>query len=312
MSFSYADGAKEVYDALYQYKNPEEREAAMVEIIKKYNLAQRVAIRKYYDGVYAQKSLLEDFEDRLAGHFRTCTKHLFMDPVEYDVLEIFYAFDKFTYDKKNIYEYATSRPYWMLQKIKEKFKEKYNKDIELYIKEKFDPDIANGLIALFNTERSDVREVDMNKCQALYRELKGKKPKEWLHDQNIFKKIFASCSPAELIMIGRYFYMENKQDLTAYITSELSSDEAKFLNEILYNTCRPCQLFAMKINEACTGLGTNEYALNRILGTRNEIDMKLIKKLYKYLYNVELEDDIREDTKGNYRELLCTLINKQQ
>ena len=57
-------------------------------------------------------------------------------------------------------------------------------------------------------------------------------------------------------------------------------------------------------------MGTKEKILNRIIVTRNEIDIKLISNYYKLLYSSDMVEDIKNDTDGSYRKLLIGLITK--
>ena len=69
-------------------------------------------------------------------------------------------------------------------------------------------------------------------------------------------------------------------------------------------------MYAQKIREAVTGLGTDTNCLNRILVSRNEIDMTMIRKFYKYYYKVKLQEDVIGDTSGSYQRILIELSSK--
>ena len=53
-----------------------------------------------------------------------------------------------------------------------------------------------------------------------------------------------------------------------------------------------------------------EKILNRVIVTRNEVDMDVIKEYYKILYSKNLVDDVKGDTSGKYQKLLVALIEK--
>ena len=50
--------------------------------------------------------------------------------------------------------------------------------------------------------------------------------------------------------------------------------------------------------------------MNRVIVTRNEVDMDVIKEYYKILYSKNLVDDVKGDTSGKYQKLLVALIEK--
>jgi len=65
---------------------------------------------------------------------------------------------------------------------------------------------------------------------------------------------------------------------------------------------------AQKLNKAMKGLGTDEKALNDVIGNRTKAQLLEVAKEYQKLYNVTLEKDIKGDTGGNYETLLVGLI----
>ena len=90
----------------------------------------------------------------------------------------------------------------------------------------------------------------------------------------------------------------------------LEEDEKHLLRELIYNVCRPAELFCRKLKKAIQGLGTDTNTVNRICVTRNELDTTLIRKFYKYYYGVDLQYDVIGDTSGAYQLLLCELFSK--
>ena len=69
-------------------------------------------------------------------------------------------------------------------------------------------------------------------------------------------------------------------------------------------------MFADKIYSALKGIGTDSNTLNRILATRNEIDMVDIREIYFVKYNKKLVDAIKNDTSGAYQNLCIYLSEK--
>jgi len=57
------------------------------------------------------------------------------------------------------------------------------------------------------------------------------------------------------------------------------------------------------------GWGTDEEALTRIIGTRADKDLAIIKNSYQDIVGRSLKDDVDDDTSGDYRKVLLALIN---
>jgi len=67
-------------------------------------------------------------------------------------------------------------------------------------------------------------------------------------------------------------------------------------------------LIVKMLRNAIKGLGTDEDALNRVIITRAEIDLKEIKDLYFDRNNISVEQAVAEDTSGEYRTFLLALL----
>ena len=69
-----------------------------------------------------------------------------------------------------------------------------------------------------------------------------------------------------------------------------------------------CLSLYQVINESVVGLGTDEESLNRAIVNRAEIDMIKIREEYSTLFKTSLEDDVKGDTSGDYKDFLLTLL----
>lgn len=63
------------------------------------------------------------------------------------------------------------------------------------------------------------------------------------------------------------------------------------------------------IHKAVDGLGTDEKAINKVLGHRTKHQIQEIAVAYERAYKNTLVHDIKGDTSGNYKGLLVSLIN---
>lgn len=70
----------------------------------------------------------------------------------------------------------------------------------------------------------------------------------------------------------------------------------------------PEKYFAKTLRLAIHGMGTDEWALTRVVTTRAEYDMQRIKEEYQRRNSVTLESAISGDTSGDYEKMLLALI----
>jgi len=66
---------------------------------------------------------------------------------------------------------------------------------------------------------------------------------------------------------------------------------------------------AEAIHKAVEGMGTDEKAINKVLGHRSKHQIQEIAKVYEATYKNSLIKDIKGDTSGTYKRLLVSLVN---
>ena len=290
------------------YGNQKEKEKEVLEIVINNDLETRLSIAKYYEAVYTTP-LQDDLKAKLNPHFRNLVMDLFLSPVDYDVQQLKTSFKGFSIDEGVIFEIITSRSKDMLDEIKKIYKAQNGKEIKQEIEKNFGNPFKKNLITLLNTQRNVNSRPDKAQCERDAEILYSTQETNWSND-DIFNNIFALKSPEELVLIGRYYYRKTGVTLIDAIEKKMSGKVKTFFRELLYNVILPAELFAEKIYEAIKGIGTNTTILNRVLATRNEIDMPEIRELYFWKYKVNMKDDIIGDTSGNYQNLCVYLSEK--
>jgi len=63
------------------------------------------------------------------------------------------------------------------------------------------------------------------------------------------------------------------------------------------------------IHKAVEGMGTDEKAINQVLGHRTKEQIQEISRAYEHAYKSTLLKDLKGDTSGNYKRLLVSLVN---
>ena len=281
----------------------------LIEIAGKRTHKQRMKIRQAYKILFGRE-LMDDLQSDLSGNYRKTMLALFTDPIEYDVDSLYYAMKGLGTDEDTLIEILSSRPGWYINKIKKKYKEKYNKDLEEDIRGDTSGHFRNLLISLLQANRSTNQTPVKDECEKIANELYQAGEKRMGTDEPIFNKYFALSSPHELLVIAREYHKLTGNLLTKAIDKEFSGDIKKLLKTILYVQISPSEYFATRIRDAVHGLGTNEKILTRVIVTRCEIDLPIMKQYYKQLYGKDMMKDIEDDVSGDYKKLLIAICNQ--
>ncbi len=283
-------------------------EKALIEITIKRNNKQRLKIRQAYKAMYG-RDLMDDLKSELSGDYRKTMLALFTDPIEYDADSLYEATKGLGTDEDTLIEILASRPGWYINRIKKKYKEKYKKELEEDVYGDTSGSFRKLLVSLIQGNRSTNQTPDKDECERIAKELYKAGEDKVGTDESVFNKYFSLSSPHELLVIAREYHKLSGNLLTKAIDKEFNGDTKKLLNAILYVQISPSEYFAKRIRDAVQGLGTNEKILTRVIVTRAEIDLPIMKQYYKQLYGKDMIKDIEDDVSGDYKRLLLGLIN---
>ena len=113
-----------------------------------------------------------------------------------------------------------------------------------------------------------------------------------------------------MLVVARLYHKKYNNSLDKAVDSEFSSDIKKLLQTIMYVLISPSEYFATRIRSAIKGAGTNDKLLIRVIVTRHEIDMNLIKQYFKQLYGKDMIKEVEDDVSGDYKKTIIGLLNK--
>ena len=284
-------------------------ESAMTNITLKYTNKERLKLREDYNKKFA-RDLLTDIEKNMKSDFQSTLLALYKDPTEYDAELLYNAMKGIGSDKDVISEIICFRDFDTLNKIREKFKEKYGKDLVSELKGETSGDYQKIVMALLEKERSKNNSPDLETCKKVAEELYMAGEKKIGTDENVFIKYFTTLSAEELALVGKEYHKNYKKNIVHVIDNEFNGNDKKILTNILYGLISPSEYFARKINDAVEGIGTADKQLIRCIVTRCEIDMKLIRRYFKQIFKKDMIQRVKDDISGEYQKLLEGLMTK--
>ena len=286
-------------------------EETLINITVQNPLTIRLKIREKYKSLYGQ-DLLENLKSKLSGDFKDLMIGLYKSIYEFDSEQCYKAIKGLGTDEDTLIEILATRPNWMIKKIKDVYNNTYKKDLEKDVIGDTSGTLQKLFVSILQCNRSDNKTPDIDKAKEMAIDLfKGDKEKNKIGlDEDKIVKYFGLLSPCELMHLAREFHREYGKSLINVIEDEFGGDLRKLIKTIFYANICPSEYFATRVKESVKGLGTEEKILNRVVITRNEVDMDVIKEYYKILYSKNLVDDVKSDTSGNYQKLLVALIEK--
>ena len=284
-------------------------ENAIINIICSRNALQRAEIRRRYIALYG-KDLIKRLKEELSGNFEDTVVGLFMTPPEYDAYCLYKAMKGIGTNEGVLIEIIGTRNNQEIQMIKAEFQKNYGKSLESWVQDETSGNLRRLLISLLQANRSMNTMPDpvmcQNDAQALYAAGEGR----WGTDESTFIRIFSQRSAAEIALISRNYQQLRGKSLHHAIEKEFSGDIKKLLHTVLEGLSDPAAYYARRLRDAVEGVGTNDSRLVRVIVSRCEVDMPLIKQAYRRLYGRDLVHDVRSDTSGDYKKILTHLLTR--
>ena len=283
-------------------------EAALIKIVANRTNKQRQEIKAAYKASFG-RDLISDLKSELRGKFEDAMIALFTEPIEYDADQLREGMKGLGTNEDTIIEILASRDPRYLQAVKQKYNQKYKRNLEDDIKKETHGTLEHLLISLLQGSRSTNTQPNPNKMAAIAQEIYQAGEAKLGTDESVFNKYFCSLSPHELAMMAQQYHKISGHTILQAIDKEFHGDSKKALRTIVYATLSPSEYFATRVNDAIKGWGTKDHLLIRILITRDEIDMPQIKQYYKQLYGKDMVEAIKNDISGDYQKLMIELCD---
>ena len=299
---------KDVEDLRKAMKGFGTDEAALIKICANRTNSQRQQIKAAYKATFG-RDLISDLKSELHGKFEDAMIALFADPIEYDADQLREAMKGLGTNEDTLIEIIASRPPHILKAVKDRYQQKYQRDLETDVKKETSGTLQHLLIALLQCNRSVNSSPNVARCAEIAQEIHQAGEAKIGTDESVFNKYFCTLSPMELACVAQQYHKLTGHTILQAIDKEFSGDSKKALRTIVYATLSPSEYFATRVNDAIKGWGTKDHLLIRILITRDEIDMPQIKQYYKQLFGKDMVQAVKSDISGDYQKLMIELCD---
>nr|CAH8865510.1 unnamed protein product [Trichobilharzia regenti] len=129
-------------------------------------------------------------------------------------------------------------------------------------------------------------------------------------DHDTFIKILTKRSKYHVKEIWDLYLSRYHVTLVETVSKKFSEPLRSGLNTMIMALKDLRLLLVCQLYDSMYGLGTREDTLIRIVSLRCEIDMNTLKSMYREYFGKPLIEAVREDTSGDFRKLLLTLLGE--
>nr|XP_016497952.1 PREDICTED: annexin D2-like [Nicotiana tabacum] len=281
-------------------------EARIIQILGHRNAAQRKLIRETYQTTY-EKDLLKDLDGEISGDFQGVVHLWTMDPSERDACLANEATKRLPDSNCIIMEIACARPSDDLFKVRQTYHACYKKSLEEDVSDHSTGDFRKLLVPLVTAFRYEGDEVNMALASNEAKILHEKISDNAYNDEELIR-ILSIRSKTQLNATFNQYNDQFGNAINKDLKSNPKDAYLKLLRSAIKCLTEPEKYFEKVLRLAMKGLGTDEESLTRVVATRAEVDMELIKERYYQRNNMPLDRAISDDTSGDYERMLLALI----
>ena len=279
----------------------ENNEDEIIEIICSKSQSEIKDINNQYEIIYEAK-LKEELEKILKGKLKDLIEALLQDPIEYDANEVYKAIKGFGTDDDALIEIISTRTPDRLKEVSKKYFEMRNNTMDFDIENDTSQAYGKLITNMSKGERSENPYPNIKKikeiCNELTKEIGGGKI-----NKDIFVKYFSELSLFELRMLYRVFEKEKDSNIIEFINEKFGSDSRNLYKAFFAFLVDPYKYFAERIH-----LWKDKILIRIIVSQRDSLDE--IKTKYKGIYDKNLVDDIKENTKDGFQKALLKIVGE--
>ncbi|KAL8256622.1 hypothetical protein R6Q59_031689 [Mikania micrantha] len=280
-------------------------ESLIIEILSHRDAEQRKLIRQTYAQTY-NEDLLKALDKELTRDFERIVLLWTYDPPERDAYLANEALEKGDKRYQVIVEIACTRSSLDLLQARKQYHVRYQKSLEEDVAYHTTGDFRKLLWSLVTSYRYEGEEVDMTLANSEAKLLHDKITEKCYNDDDLIR-ILATRSKAQINTTLNHYKNQFEQDVNKDLKADPNDEFLRMLRATIKSLTNPAKYFEKVLRLAINKQGTDEDALTRVVATRAEYDMKIIKEEYKKRSSVSLNEAIAKDTRGDYEDMLLAL-----
>ncbi|VDL18983.1 unnamed protein product [Hymenolepis diminuta] len=279
-------------------------EKAIIDILSHRSLDQRQQIAKTFQAMYGQ-NLLDQLHKELSGYFRLAVTYSFFDKAHVNARALYRAMKGAGTDEKILIEVLCSSTNEEIRELKAAYDDVARRSLEQDVINDVSGDFERVLVAILQAKRRQTfdKEDVVRDCETLYKSGEGKLGT----DEAQFTRIFVTCPWEELVAIAAVYLEAVGSDLFTAIEKETSGDYRDALLTVLKTALNRERFYAEVLYKSMKGLGTHDEDLVRMIMAHCNTDLGRIKEEFLQMYDMQLEDMVKDDTSGDQRRFLLAI-----
>ncbi|KAF5196932.1 Annexin d3 [Thalictrum thalictroides] len=283
-------------------------EKAIIWVLGHRNASQRKKIRETYHQLY-KESLIDRLQSELSGDFGKAVILWTLDPPERDAKLAHEFLRKNGLNQLQvIVEIACATSPQHLLAVRQSYCSLFDRSLEEDIVSKVALlPLRKLLVGLVSSYRYDGEVVDGEVAELEAAKLHDAIERKQLDHDDVVH-VLSTRNLFQLRATFQIYKQKYGNSIDQDIKNCGSGNLESILQVVVWCIDRPEKHFAEVVRASILGLGTDEDSLTRAIITRAEIDLMKIRGEYHNAYTTSLDNAVIDDTSGDYKDFLLTLL----
>jgi len=282
-------------------------EKAIIEQLTSISNEQRLTLTAAFKQMYG-RDLIDDLKSELGGKLERVILALMTPAVFYDARELRAAMKGAGTEEGVLIEILSSRSNNEIARIKAAYKKDLDRDLEEDLMSETSGDFKRLLVSLANGCRDESSDADADLAAENAQALVDAGVKKWGTDEETFNRILCTLSHEQLRLVFDEYENITGKSMEDSIKSELSGDLRDGMLAVVQCARSKVDYFAGRLYKSMKGAGTDDPTLIRVIVSRSEIDLELIKEAFEATYEKPLAKFVKDDCSGDYERVLLALV----
>jgi len=282
-------------------------EKAIIEQLTSISNEQRLTLIAAFKQMYG-RDLIDDLKSELGGKLEKVILALMTPAVFYDARELRAAMKGAGTDEGPLIEILSSRSNSEIARIKAAYKKDLDRDLEEDLMSETSGDFKRLLVSLANGCRDESSDTDADLAAQNAQALVDAGVKKWGTDEETFNRILCTLSHEQLRLVFDEYENITGKSMEDSIKSEMSGDLQDGMLAVVQCARSKVDYFAGRLYKSMKGAGTDDPTLIRVIVSRSEIDLELIKEAFEATYGKPLAKFVKDDCSGDYERVLLALV----
>ncbi|PKA54390.1 Annexin-like protein RJ4 [Apostasia shenzhenica] len=280
-------------------------EKAVISVLAHRDAAHRQQIQQAYEDLY-KENFIKRLESEISGDFERAVYRWIFSSVEREAIIAKSAFGKVINYRVIIETSCINSPNELLA-VKQAYHARYKHSLEEDVASHTSGDFRKLLVGLVSTYRYDGDEVDARLAAVEAKTLHDVIKRKPLESEEAIR-ILTTRSKAQLKAIFNKYKDEHKISISKDLETEHPDEFASALRIVVRCISSPQRYFEKLLRVVLTKSNLDEDTLTRVIVTRAEKDLQVMKEMYEKRTNVSLEKAISNETSGHYKSFLLALV----